>query len=304
MKNKTCGKILAVAASSAFLSLPAYAQITGNLGTTSVSYGSPRSVQTINTGFGNSTYTGTPNGPDANGSELDAGYGTVSGGNLYLFLAGDFENNGNAVDVFIGGGTGTSGETSWNTTISPLNAMNGSTFSSGFNATLGFNINDFQGTVFTDVAAVQAGTSVGGYIGSVPLTAGIGSGTPSGGSYSFPGFQLALNNSHISTMGSSGAALSGATSGANTTTGLELEIPVADLGTISGNIEVIADINNSSDNFLSNQTLPGLPVGSGNLGGGQLNNTGFFVVPVPEPSSLALFGMSGLGMLMMLRRRK
>ena len=38
------------------------------------------------------------------GSELDAAYGKVSGGNLYLFLAGNFENNGNHLNVFLAGG--------------------------------------------------------------------------------------------------------------------------------------------------------------------------------------------------------
>ncbi len=87
MNIKTCGKVVAAATFTSLVSLPAYSQITGNLGTTSVSYGGPLAVQTINTGFGNSSYTGTPNGPDANGSELDAAYGTIANGNLYLFLA-------------------------------------------------------------------------------------------------------------------------------------------------------------------------------------------------------------------------
>ena len=51
--------------------------VTGNLSTTPVSYGSnvpgtaALATQTINTSFADSNYTGTPNGPDANGSELD-----------------------------------------------------------------------------------------------------------------------------------------------------------------------------------------------------------------------------------------
>ena len=58
-------------------------------------------------------------------------------------------------------------------------------------------------------------------------------------------------------MGASGAALSGATSGINTTTGLELVVPLSAIGYTGGNIEVLADINGGGDSYLSNQLLPG-----------------------------------------------
>lgn len=298
MKNKTCG-ILALTASTALLSLPVHAQITGNLGTTSVSYGGPLAIQTINTGFGDST--GAGGGDDLNGSELDAAYGTVSGGNLYLFLAGDIQGgtSQNSIQVFIGGGGATSGESALSTTVSPLSNMNGSTF--GFNATFGLTLNDYNGTIYTDAANLQTGGGTGGYVGAVGLSGGIGSGTITGSTFSF---QEALNNTQVSTMGASGTALSGATSGANTTTGLEFDIPLADLGTISGNIDVIADINNGNVNYLSNQFLPGLGVGTGNLGTTDFTTPGYFIVPVPEPSSWALMAVSGITSLVFFRRRK
>ena len=83
-------------------------------------YGSALAVQTINTGFGNSAGGGDASG----GSELDAAYGQVSGGNLYLFIAGDFEAGGNQLDVIIGGGGSTVGQNTLSTTISPMSAMN------------------------------------------------------------------------------------------------------------------------------------------------------------------------------------
>lgn len=296
MKNKTCGKILVVVGSSAFLSVPVYAQITGNLGTTSISYGSPLALQTINTGFGASTGAGS--GDDYNGSELDAAYGTVSGGNLYLFLTGDVQGgtSQNSLQIFIGGGGSTVGQSTLNTSVSPLSNMNGSTF--GFNATLALTLNDYNGTLYTDAANLQG--SSGGFVGADTLTGGIGSAAISGSGYSF---QVAFNNTLVSTMNGSaqGTAYSG---GASATTGLELAIPLAQLGTISGNIDVLADINNGGLGYLSNQFLPGMPTGTSNLGTMTFNDPNFFVVSVPEPSSLALFGMSGLGMLMMLRRRK
>ena len=72
-------------------------------GTLDGSYGSAISVQNTATGFGDST-TGLAN--SANGSELDASYATISGGNLNLFLAGNLESNNNGMYILFGTGTG------------------------------------------------------------------------------------------------------------------------------------------------------------------------------------------------------
>ena len=264
-------------------------------------YGGPLAIQTINTGFGNA------GGVDSGGgSELDAAYGRISGGNLYLFLAGNVENNGNHLNVFINGGAG--GQNTLNTSGGSLATMNGSVFSSGFNATFAFDDNDFSGTLYSEEYNLVANT--GGYVGALTGTAGIYAGS-SGGVTS-----LYVNNNHISTMGAGGAALSGATSGANTTTGYELVIPLSAIGYTGGNIEILADINGGGEGYLSNQFLSGLAVGTGNVGGGgpygpgggifNLSSTPgefFTVVPVPEPTTLALVGLSGLATLVAARRR-
>jgi hypothetical protein len=288
-----CASILALGSA-------AHAQITGDLSSTTVNYGSPLSVQTINTQFGDNS----GGGDASNGSELDAGYGTISGGNLYLFIAGVVQGgtSPNSLQLFIGGSGSTVGQNTLNTSISPLSTMNGSTFVSGFNATLAFSFNDYSGTLYGDAANLQGGG--GGYIGALTLANGVGSGVPTGGSYNLAGFQEAFNNTHASTQGTAGAALSGGTSGANTLTGLELLIPLADLGTISGDIQVMADINNGGLNYLSNQLLPGLAVGSQNLGTSTFTDASVFTVPVPEPSTWTLFAASGLGSLLMFHRRK
>src|SRR5262245_61403513 len=67
-------------------------------GTRDAEYGPAKAVQSTGTGFGNSNLGQT--GP-ANGSELDAGYGIVTGGNLYVFLAGNLETNFNKLEIFI-----------------------------------------------------------------------------------------------------------------------------------------------------------------------------------------------------------
>jgi hypothetical protein len=256
-------------------------------------YGSPLAVQTINTGFGNA------GGVDSGGgSELDAAYGTISGGNLYLFLAGNVENNGNHLNVFIDGGAG-----GQNILAAPatgtLATMNGSVFSPGFGATFAFDVNDFGGTLYSEEYNLVAAT--GGYVGALANTStGIYAGS-SGGVTS-----IYLNNNHVSTMGTANLALSGATSGANTTTGYELVISLSAIGYTGGNINVLADINGGGDGYLSNQFLPGLTVGSGNVGtpGFNFGSTAgeYFIVSVPEPSTVAMT-LSGLAALLALRRR-
>jgi hypothetical protein len=293
-----CFSILCSGAVAVGLSLNANAQINMN-GTLGAGYGSPLAVQTINTDWGDSTFTGSDNGPDANGSELDAAYGVISGANLDLFLAGDFQNNGNHVNIFIADGR--AGQSTLNASVGPINQMNGSVFSPGFGngATLALDFNDYYGTVYVDSAdLVNPGNS--GYQGAVGLNSGIGSGTL------YDGIFAALNNSHISTMGAGSAALSGATSGANTTTGLELSIPLSLLGNPSGSIEVLADINGGGDGYLSQQFLPGLPVSTGDLGGPGTFNFGstdeYFTV-APEPGTITLLGLSLAGWLSSRRRK-
>jgi len=296
MKIKTFAVITVATFGTGFVC--ANAQITGNLGTTSANYGSALAVQTINTGFGDSTIG---DGTSTGGSELDAAYGTISGGSLYVFLAGNFEDNGNHVNIFI-----SDGRAGQSTLAVPatgtMQAMNGSVFSSGFQATYAMDLNDYSGTEYVEEYSLT-GSPSGGYVGSIGLTGGIGTGSP-GGSINY-----ALNNTHISTMGAAGAALSGSTSGVNATTGLEFSIPLSLLGNPSGSVMVLADINGGGDSYLSNQFLPGLPVGTGNLGTSAFNfgstpGEYFTVSPVPEPTTLALVGLSGLATFLGIRRRK
>ena len=271
-------------------------------------YGAPLAVQTINTGFGANTVVDS-----GTGSELDAAYGRISSGNLYLFLAGNVQNNGNHLNVFIAGGA--VGQNTLNAPAgSNLASMNGSVFSPGFNATFGFDVNDFSGTQYGEEDYLM-GTPIGSYVGAIPGTAGIYAGTFSAGVTS-----LYANNNHVSTMGAAGTSLSGATSGANTTTGYELVIPLSAIGYTGGNIEVLADINGAGsppNTYLSNQFLSGLAVGTGNVGGGgpygpgggvfNFGNTPgeyFTIAPAPEPTTLALVGLSGLATLVAARRRK
>jgi hypothetical protein len=291
---------------------PARAAITGNLGTTSVPYGAPLTVQTINTGFGNA-----PGGTDSTGgSELDAGYGAIdNSGNLDLFLSGNFENNGNHLNIFVHGGD--PGQNVLNApATATLQKMNGSVFSPGFQATWAFDMNDYQGTLYNEEYTYGGpGVINGGYVGSVPETStGIApAAIPGGGG--FPAFStIALNNLNGSTMGPAGAATNQAAAAA-VQTGFEISIPLSQIGWSGGPIMVLADINGGGDTYLSNQFLPGLAVGTGNVGGGGpytgpnsgtfnfANSPGqYFTVQVPEPASIGVLGAAAL--MLAARRRK
>ncbi len=268
-------------------------------------YGSPLAVQTISTGFGDAA-----GGNDSvGGSELDAAYGAISGGNLYLFLAGNTENNGNHLNVFIAGGAAGGQNVLNAAATATMQAMNGSVFSPGFNATFAFDVNDDQGTLYSEEYNLIGGT--GGYVGALAETStGIAAGSDGGVT------SIYLNNNNASTMPSgAGLAYSG---GASVTTGYELVIPLSSIGYGGGNIMVLADVNGGGDTYLSNQFLPGLAVGTANVGGGgpytgasagQFNfaNTAseyFTIAGVPEPASMAMLGFAGLTTLLAIRRRK
>jgi hypothetical protein len=290
--------------------LASYGQISGNLSTTTIPYGSALSLQSINTGFG----LAAGGNDSANGSELDAAYGTISGGNLYLFLAGNYENNGNHLNVFVDGGA--LGQSTLNLNAnSGFNTVNGSVFSPGFQATYAYDMNDYQGTLYeNEYTYGGAGALNGGYVGAVTESSvGIGAGTPSGAGENSPAFaSLAINNNNASNMGTtSGAAFSGPYA----TTGLELQIPLSQIGYTGGSILVMADINGGGDGYLSNQFLPELPVGTQNVGGGGpytgpssaafnfATTPGEYFTVVPEPSTIGLVIVGLLGALG-LRRRK
>jgi hypothetical protein len=264
-------------------------------------YGSALAVQANPTGFGDST---AGDGTSSGGSELDAAYGVISGGNLNIFLAGNHESNGNHVNIFIDGGA--LGQSVLNAPATgTLATMNGSVFSPGFQASFALDINDFTGTNYVEEYTLT-GTPAGGFVGSIPLVGGIGTGTPGVS-------KIGDNNTNAGGITGSSATSAQALS---VTTGLELQIPLSAIGWTGGSVQVLADVNGGGDNFLSNQFLPGLPSGTGNVGGGGPYTGGsgaqfnfgttpgeYFVVPVPEPSTIGLVVIGLLGAVG-LRRRK
>jgi hypothetical protein len=285
--TKTIIRNFAVATIVSGLAMCAHAQyLNGTLD--AAFYGNALAVQTANTGFGS--------GPaSSGGNQLDAAYGQISGGNLYLFFAGN-TSDGNFLDVFIADGR--AGQSTFNVSSGATTAMNGSVFSPGFLATFSVNANTYAGTMYPN--AYDLVNNVGGYTGSgIADGGGTISGAPAGN-----GIQLAVNESS--------PAGSGVNTGAGALTvmtGWEMAIPLSLLGNPTS-VKVLADINGNPDNYLSNQFLPGLPDGTPNLGNGGVFNFGstsgeyFTVSAVPEPSTLAICGLSGLAALLTVRKRK
>ena len=260
-------------------------------------YSGALATQTDLSGFGYST---SGDGNSTGGSELDAGYGVVQNGTLYLFLAGNIEGNytANHLNVFIADGA-TAGQSILNVSGGwTASAMNGSVFGPDFSPSLLLDANDYEGTLYVDQYSLNPSGSNNTYLGSIGLTGGIGNNQNLGGG----GIAVGFNNTNISTMGTNGLALAD-----DVTTGLELGIPLSALGNPTGNIQVMAEINGGGDGYLSNQFLPGLAPGTGNLGSPPIFNFGgvygqYFSVAVPEPASMCLLG--GAALMLCLRRRK
>ncbi len=269
--------LAALAALAATLVLPAaaQAQIVVN-GTAEAAYSSPLATQDTVTGFGDST-AGTAT-PTDGASELDAAYGTVQNGMLYLVLAGNLEGNHNKLDVFIDSVPGQGQNTLVkNNPVPPHNTPDGSdlqrlsadpgtpgsvglTFDSGFAPDYYLSANG-GGTPYTFSVSFAtlptAGSGTAYNIGSTTATGSSSTGALTGGDAGAPKIQAAIDNSN--TAGVSGTGAVNAVTGAGSVkTGVEFAIPLSALGNPTGPITVCAFINGSIGDFLSNQVLGGI----------------------------------------------
>ncbi|MCI4668015.1 MAG: T9SS type A sorting domain-containing protein [Bacteroidia bacterium] len=237
-----------------------YSQITVD-GEASAIYLPALCLQTNTTGFGNNNDT-TPT--TSSGSELDGAHAVIDGGFLYLMLTGNMETNFNKLDIFIDcvpGGQNTLSGDNPDVDFNGLNRMgndgsgNGLTFDPGFESDYFYTItNGFNNNVYEQFA-------------STAQTIGMaGSGSFIGGG---PGRTRVLNNGALLGMNNSNiAGVSDINVGdpSAVTTGIELAIPLSELGNPIGEIKITAFVNSSSHDFVSNQVLCGLDSGVTNLG--------------------------------------
>lgn len=257
-------------------------------GSAEKAYGPAVAVQAVHTGFGNASDGGV-NG-FCNGSELDGAFAIldVEGGFLYLTLAGNLESNFNKLDIFIDSradagqnelrgdnpdldfnnlnrmGSGVDGEG---------NPVPGLRFDEGFaaDAVMFFTVGggDFGAdpqvppTMYVNFGQLLTeGGGVGGFVGSGAWSTELGCNLLETNQY---GLEAGLNNSNVGGVSGDPAEPG---SGDGVRTGLEIKIPLALIdwdGTSP--IKVCAFVNGGGHDYMSNQVLGSLPVGSGNLGG-------------------------------------
>jgi hypothetical protein len=261
-------------------------------GTVDAAYGAAIAVQGVNTGFGDANF---PTAGQLNGSELDAGYATISGGRLYLMLTGNLEPNFNKLEVFFDSKAGGENVMSGTPQYDYFDGskwisqnMGGMTFDTGFTAdyhlytrwgggnTPGQFEVDFVNRNGGADAAVPASSGKSVDSPTVNLTA-IGS-IPAGNiavynTASAPSSALTQSLDFAINDNNAGGVVGGAgpygaadtTAAAAVTTGMEFSIALADLGNpaAGSTIKIAAMINNSNHNYLSNQVLGTLPLTDG-----------------------------------------
>ena len=254
---------------------PACAQPASINGSYEPVFGSALAVQTDATGFG------------LNASELDGAYGLMANGNLYLFLPGNLQNNGNNINVFIGG---TNGQTTLNAAnpgnlaLNNLSVMNGSRFSPGFSAVYAFNINNTNQTLTVSQYNLTNHTAVDA-MGTLAETGNtVANGT--------------VDNSVVVGFNNNNSKSQAANTGTGST-GLELMIPLSLIGNPTGPVEVLTDINGYQEGYLSNQFIPGLASGTANLAVTTFNFSStageYFTVPTSlgtQPPVLTVNGIN------------
>ncbi|MGO9246823.1 MAG: BACON domain-containing protein [Verrucomicrobiia bacterium] len=235
----------------------------------------------------------------SNGSELDAAYGVINNGVVYLFFAGNLDtgsSGGNAYDklhVFIMGDNGAGGDNTLGTNYSitadfgQLNRMGtggskalvidsntgtltpGLTFDAGFNAN--YDIEVLAG-------ATNLVTMFANYFQICPFCPGYSLGsveptnTPSNiltdSSTLNSGIQVVLNNSNTNGVWAGGGGGCVITNGGSTnnplavTTGVEMAIPLTAIGSPQSSVSICAFISDNACDSLYNQVLS--PISSNN----------------------------------------
>ena len=257
---------------------PAAAQVTVD-GSLDGAYGPALAVQTVQTQFGD------------NQSELNAGYGRIDAGRLYLMLTGNIENNSNKLEIFIDSTAG--GQSVFDSAGNDgADNMNGLVFDAGFTAD--YHLIARRGASKFDLDFADLAAQSANFYENVFGGADFGAGATGTGVTAAP-IGVAYD-------GSNTAGVIGGTDPADqsaalaVTTGLELSIALSDLDYAGGPIRVMVGQNNGSHDFWSNQFLGGIPP-QGNLGGpgakdfSQIAGDQFFTV-VPEPATMALAGLA------------
>ncbi len=239
-------------------------------GTRDASYPAALAVQTVGTQFGNNT-TGSQYA--ANGEELDNIHAQIVGSDLFLFIGGNLNSSFDKLDLFFD--TKAGGQNVLANNPNYVGSMAGLQFDAGFAADYALSVTCGNATatnleIYADYVNLPTGGagSTSAYINTGGSAAGPVQ--PLTFSNSVPGAGtglVSINNSNVLGV-SSGTGAANTAAATAVGTGIEYRIPLTALGTTmsGGDIKIIAFINNSGHNYLSNQVLAGLPAGTDNLG--------------------------------------
>ena len=266
-------------------------------GTAEAAYGSALFTQQNTTQFGNNNDNSFNT---ANGSEIDQAFGLNDGTNFAFTVAGNLESNFNKFVVFIdskaGGFNTIAGDNASGDDFGWLNGnAAGLTFDTGFDADYAIWIRHDGTNSFMTFAELGAGGDLetGGFATGSLFTGALTS--------------MRLNNSNVGgVVGGSGNQSS--PDGSGVVTGWEFQMALSTIGASAASNIKVAGFVNSGGNFMSNQVIGGLPLGTGNLATtGNVNFNQFAgdqyvtVQGVPEPGSMIALGA---GLLALARRRR
>ncbi len=231
-------------------------------------YGTALAIQNAATSAGDST---TGNEMNSTGSELDNMYAFIDCDRLFVHISGNLAiGTGDSVDVFIDSVTGgqnklRAGNPAGLAGLSEVTAGSaGMTFDTGFSPDYWIGLANVWQTI--NVTAALSGTycqltASGTNPAQVNLgqAVGYGSGTFSGGIPGALGIRATLDNSNRVGV----VAGNGAGNGAAATTGIELSIPLASIGSPTCDIRIMVILRDAPDagaagDLLTNQTLPGV----------------------------------------------
>lgn len=230
-------------------------------------YGIALSTQSTQTSFADTRFTP----PYSEGSELDAAFGFVSDGNLYLFFAGNllpFTSEPltlpHDLHVFIDCAAGGQNQLrSDNPAVGPelkLSHLAGLRFDGDFSPDYWLDMSTLRGSrligYYSDLPATSGGS--GYFLGRIGAA---DAGVFSGGTNPH-GVRAGMNNTNTEGV----PAGCGAAAGDGVTTGFEWSIPLAAIGNPTGAIKVCALVAKSFAPQVSNQVLGPLPPGTCSLG--------------------------------------
>ncbi len=227
-------------------------------------YPTAAALQTNQAGFGDELVGNL----FTNEGELDGMYVTNDATSVYVMLTGNLATNGNGMVIWFDNTADATG-----TTTAPVisggdgyfgsGKLGGTIFPAAFNADYGLVVKCFNNPLEWryQFADLRAGGSTPGGQGNFATGATTNPAINTQGGYTF-----GLNNSNVAGVEAGSGTASGNAS--TVTTGLELAIPRADLGSPADGTEVrfIALYSNSNFDFWSNQILPPRATDGANIG--------------------------------------